>query len=175
MKHLLLVAFISLPAFAGTATQVSNSQAAYSNSVTSVNPMSFGGGDVLPSLSTVGYQSATCANNQLILDTVYTKADITGSNNGIGNKGNAIRATIIMPFGDDGSCTARQKAIKRDADLMARHNQAANTHSFCLDAGNRLKAEGFILDDEYYFSYPEMNKCKKLFEMKGISLIVYKD
>lgn len=176
MKHLLLAAIVSLPTLADTSNQVTSSKAAYSNTVTSVNPMSFGGGDVLPSLSTVGYQSATCANNQLIFDAVRSSSDITGSvANGIGNKGDAIRATVIIPFGDDGSCTARQKAIMRDANIMASHNEAVNTHNFCLDAGARFKQEGYILDEEYYFAYPDMIKCKKLFEMKGVSLIVYKD
>lgn len=169
MKYLILLLF-PLSAMADPANQTTSTEASYSNTIQSINPMSFGGGDVLPSMSTVGYKNATCANNQFILDAVNTDSSLTGArSNGVGNQGMAIRATVIVPFGDNGRCREMQDIIARDARLIAQHNQGLSTHKFCWLAADDLKARNQYADDEYYDEYEAMRKCRKVFTMSGVS------
>ena len=170
MKLLLLcIPFASLVWADSNGTNTNTSTRNYvenSNAPTFVTPMTMGGGDVLPMNNTVTANSATCASNQLIFEAVNTHAGLRGSGAPkIGNYGYAVGAKVVIPFGDDGSCLNRMKAINRDAALM----NARNTHRFCNDVGAEYKKAGQFLKDEFYDAYPEMRVCRTIFVMAGVS------
>ena len=136
------------------------------NAPTFVTPMTMGGGDVLPMNNTVTTTAATCASNQLIFEAVNTHAGLRGSGAPkIGNYGYAVGAKVIIPFGDDGSCLNRMKAINRDAKLMG----ARNTHRFCNDSAAEYKKKGMFLKDDFFEAYPDMVECRKIFVYAGVS------
>ena len=176
MKYLILLYAMLLMSFgvsADTGTNTStNNYVENTNAPTFVAPLTMGGGDVLPSYTTVTTTSATCPSNQLILDAVNTTSRLRGSGAPrIGNYGYAFGARVVIPFGDGGNCIARGKAISRDAKLISAHNEAASTHNLCWKVADDLARRKVFADGNYYDEYPGLRKCRKILTMAKVSYL----
>jgi len=135
------------------------------NNSTTVNPISVGGGDVDPSYTTLktGENSASCANNQLIMDAGVAQSRL---NDSFGNDAEAYGAGIryVWNIDEDNQCEQQSKLLTQSLKVK----NEAQVQNMCFSLMDNFKKKGLVVDESYYASHPDMRVCEWYFKQLSI-------